>query len=160
MHIESLRPPDGKLGFLTLLSFVLVSGGCSSVSEDEVARKVSPSGQLVAILTEVDAGATAGFGYKVYIEAPNLGSSRKLVAHVYDARRNDQAYGLDLKWLSSDRLSIEFYKARWIDFLLFHAETQGQKVSIEVLYNRTNNSAPSGGMLYNLEKLKEGAGSK
>jgi hypothetical protein len=85
--------------------------GC--VSNDEVARVSSPSGDVDAIVMEDNGGATTSFGYTVLV-AP-VGSSHvrgTRVASFYGATRSERAYGVNARWVSDEVLRIEYLNAQ------------------------------------------------
>jgi hypothetical protein len=88
----------------TALALVMLATGCKrTVSHDEVARTWSPNGQVAAILFEENGGATTSFGYEVELGSKN-GSGQKLVAQLYGAQRNEDAYGANLRWKTTTLL--------------------------------------------------------
>jgi hypothetical protein len=127
--------------------------GRALVSEDEVARKTSPNGDIDAVLTETNGGATTSFGYLVYLvprgaSAPH-DSGR--VAMIDGGTRNDQAWGVNLKWLSPDLLSVEYLSARYTDLPQSTVPVGGRDIGILLISGVNDPEAPPGGMLYNLK---------
>ena len=74
-------------------------------SKDEVARVVSPSGKVDAVLLETNGGATTSFGYEVYVVERGAEPIGEPAVFLYGAIRNQSAYGVNLKW-ESQKLSI------------------------------------------------------
>jgi hypothetical protein len=137
-----------------LLMAWLLSGLVGEPSKDEVARVVSPSGNIDAVLFETNGGATTSFGYEVYVVAHGAQPSGSPVVSLYGAVRNQHAYGANLSWSSSDSLDIEYLSAKSAK-----VNTQSQPVGTQVVHvalreGTTDNAAPSGGMLYNLRRRK------
>ncbi|HRF59979.1 MAG TPA: hypothetical protein PLH94_08710 [Fimbriimonadaceae bacterium] len=119
-------------------------------SEDEVARVVSPSGKIDAVLFEINGGATTSFGYEIYVVEHGAKPSGSPAVALYGAVRNEHAYGANLIWLSPDSLSVEYLRAKSAKV---HAHTQSigsQTIHIALREGAIDNAAPPGGMLYNL----------
>jgi hypothetical protein len=101
------------LRLLAFCSLVAVFTGCGLVSSDEVARVRSPTGRLEAVVIETNGGATTSFGYEVYIVPAGSGTWRgREVASFYGAARNDNAYGVNVRWVTVNSLAIEYLQAR------------------------------------------------
>ena len=84
-----------------LLMAWLFSGLVGEPSKDEVARVVSPSGNIDAVLFETNGGATISFGYEVYVVEHGTQPSGSPVVLLYGAARNQHAYGANLSWPSN-----------------------------------------------------------
>ncbi len=149
----------------TLLALLLVIGitsSCFSIvgdaSFDEVTRKTSPDGRVDAILVETNGGATTSFGYLVFVVPNGVKLTKRddkyIVASLYGAARNEQAYGANLSWPSKDRLRIEYLSTRSADLLEPRINFSGYDVGVELIGGVEDRSAPPGGMLQNLEKQK------
>jgi hypothetical protein len=123
-------------------------------STDVVARVVSPNGDLQAVLVEVNGGATTSFGYEVSIVP--IGSDRPGLpaATLYGAVRNDQAYGVNLRWVSGSQLNVEFKQARDAKLEQPALTVSGRRVAVALQSGITDPNAPPGGMLYNLQGSK------
>lgn len=135
---------------LLLIALSLVFSGCDMASRDEVQRAQSPDGSVDAILYETNGGATTSFGYEV--ELLGKGSHRgERVATLYGATRNQNAYGVNLRWSGNGELRIEYLSA--IDARVFHPtmETAGRTIRVVLKSGVEDRSAPSGGMYYNLQ---------
>lgn len=144
-----------KVIFLTtLLSFLVLSTGCSLyTSEDEVARVLSPSGKVEAVLVETNGGATTSFGYRIFLVTKGQKWNKGVeVAFLYGAGRNDRAYGVNLKWSTAENLRVEYFKAKQADLLKKLVEIADQNITIELQDGIKDENAPAGGMLYNLQK--------
>lgn len=109
----------------------------------------SPDGALEAVVNETNGGATTSFGYEVGIR--EKGSRAEVsAATLYDATRNPDAYGVNVRWLDNRTLHIEYFHAkdqfseRWIPL---HGG-----VSIQMQGGVLDPKAPAGGMLFNLQK--------
>ena len=128
----------------------LFSGLLGEPSKDEVARVVSPSGNIDAVLFETNGGATTSFGCEVYVVEHGAKPSGSPAVSLYGAIRNQQAYGANLSWSSSDSLSVEYLSAKSAR-VNAHTQSVGmQAIDVALREGTADNSAPPGGMLYNL----------
>ena len=142
---------------LTLVSFLgLFIAGCldlGSPSRDEVARVASPSGQAEAVLIERNGGATTSFGYQVYLVRRGQQFQKgQQVATLYGAFRNDNAYGVNLRWRDEQTLALEFLGTRSLDISRPVVRIGNNEVRITSHGGVSDPSAPAGGMLYNLSR--------
>src|SRR5574343_1223152 len=113
MHPKKVLLVAGALLALILLAFFLVAYAAFSPSRDEVLRVRSPSGEMEAVVFEINGGATTSFAYEVDIEDSRLIGMTRKVAYAYGAiRNNKRAYGVNTRWVSDEELHIEFYSAR------------------------------------------------
>jgi hypothetical protein len=145
MSITRLSPA------LLLLSACL----SSSVSRDEVARVTSPSQRTDAVLIESNGGATTPFAYFIYLvpkgaPVPVRGEVARLIA----ATRNDQAWGVNLRWDGSAQLLIEYRDARDAQFLRDNVLVGTDSIRIALKDGVVDRSAPPGGMLYNIRNAR------
>lgn len=132
---------------LVLLSALLLS---ACAGHDEVARVTSPNGAVDAVLVESDAGATTGFWYDIYLVPRGKPWSRaRSAAWLYDARRSEQAYGVNLVWTEADTLEAQFSQAAQTRLHQPVATVAGHRVRVVLRPGFTDSSAPPGGMLYN-----------
>jgi hypothetical protein len=118
-------------------------------SRDEVVRSVSPDGQVVATVTEINGGATTSFAYEVDISRPGATFGADEVATFYGAARSPTAYGVDLRWLSATDLKIEYWDARSANLKRPTFRVGGHDVQVELVPRTLNAAAPDGGMLFN-----------
>ena len=81
-------------------------------SHDEVFRVVSPDGKVIATLVEVNGGAITSMGYEVNLIRSDKPSSNVQVARLYDAVRNESAYGVNLQWESASEISVQYLSAK------------------------------------------------
>ena len=139
-----------RIATALLLGLNLASAGC--IGRDEVARATSPSGKVDAVLVETNGGATTSFGYEIYV-VPARGSTwlHKRVAFLYAAARNEQAYGVNLRWARPSDLAIEYLEARQENLALPNIDVAGEQVRVSLRSGVNDLKAPPGGMLYNLE---------
>jgi hypothetical protein len=158
-----LQGPFGPLIFgsgMALLIFgpIIVLVGLSfrdfgEWSFDEVARVPHPQANVDAVLVETNGGATTSFGYEVFLLPRGQTPKRSghPVATLYGAGRNEHAYGVNLRWVSTDTLAVEYLDAQHVNWLNGSVIVGGREVNIVLKPGVTDPSAPPGGMLYNLQ---------
>ena len=130
---------------------VLATVSCGLVSRDEVARLPSPDGRVEAVLIETNGGATTSFGYEVRVLEKN-GDGGFEVATLYGALRSENAYGVNLKWGSNTELLIEYLRAKDARLKISTVRSAGRDIRVSLHSGITDSNAPTGGMLYNLER--------
>jgi hypothetical protein len=122
-------------------------------SFDEVARVSHPQANVDAVLVETNGGATTSFGYEVFVlprgKCPER--SGNPVAYLYGAGRNEHAYGVNLRWDSSDTLSVEYLDARHINWVNGSVIVNGREIRVVLKSGVNDPSAPGGSMLWNLQ---------
>ena len=124
-----------------------------TVSRDEVVRLPSPGGKIDAIVVETNGGATTSFGYEVHIVPHGSKPGRySKAASLYGAVRNSSAYGVNLLWLSRDRLAVQYDTAKLSKLNRANFEIDGDRVSVELHSGKPDPDSPAGGMEYNLNK--------
>jgi hypothetical protein len=140
------------LRFIVLSSILFLASciGCKTVSREEVTSVKSPDGRVEAALYETNGGATSSFEYEV--ELRQAGRRGLQVASIYGAVRNENAYGLNMKWNGNDELDIEYLRAKAPPNIQSTTNIDGRNVRVIVKDGITDPSAPSGGMLYNLKR--------
>lgn len=146
-----------RFRMLLLFAALAVSTSCLDfeASFDEVARVTNPTGKFDAVLAETNGGATTSFGYEVFIVGKGKGINRgKGVATFYAAGRNEHAYGVNLKWVRSHSLMIQYLDAEDANLQLREMAINNELISISLCSGISDSDAPPGGMLYNLEKKK------
>jgi hypothetical protein len=74
------------------------------------------------------------------------------VATLYGAIRNQQAYGVNLRWLSNSELGIQYLKAKQARIVNSSPAIGAKELQIILQSGIADPSAPPGGMLYNLRK--------
>lgn len=138
----------GLISVMVLLLFILFSA-----SRDEVSRVPSLDNGRDAVLVETNGGATTSFGYEVYI-VPRGRSWRwyRRSAFLYGAYRNDNAYGVNLRWESPQLLVAEFLGAKQADVEQSSTTVAGSPIQLRLRGGITDPTAPPGGMLYNLTR--------
>ena len=122
---------------------------CSCSSRHEVLRLTSPDGSTDAVVYKTDCGAPCSFGYEIRL-ARRGGDSAEKVASLAGAMRSERAWGVDLKWLDADSLSIEYLRADYANLVKPAAEIDGHSIKISLRPGVDDAKAPSGGMLNNL----------
>jgi hypothetical protein len=143
------------------LALIVLTAACDSStdsfmfgppSRDEVARATSPGGDVDAVLFESNGGATTSFGYQVSL-VPKGEPAEKAAeaAALYAAVRSKSAYGVNLHWASPSLLWIEYESSRGAKVKQPTVFVAGREVTVELYGGVTDPSAPSGGMLYNLQ---------
>jgi hypothetical protein len=112
------------------------------------------------VLDENGCGATTSFGYVVALRpAASSVADGVRVASAYGAVRNDQAYGMNLVWIDENTLEIQYWKARWATLENPDASVGGGTITTRMKADVRDESAPAGGMLYNIER-RSAAGSQ
>lgn len=147
------------LGFTLICGLgmsALMCGFSMMVSRDDVAVIVSPDKRFRAILVETNGGATTSFGYIVCIEPIGFLTSRHQVANLYGAGRSEQAYGANLVWAGARTLRIEYLDARIAELDDPDPVIAGERFSVQLKSGVNDESAPPGGMLYNLQGRPHG----
>jgi hypothetical protein len=135
---------------------VLIAAGClfSRPSRDEVARVRSPSGDIEGLVVETNGGATVSFGYEVHmVQTGRPMSSGPRVALLYGARRNANAFGVNLKWIGPNSLAIEYLEAKSVRIEDASPSIAGRLFKVALVAGINDPIAPAGGMLYNLKKV-------
>ena len=140
--------------FLVVTCWILVTltGG---VSQAEVSRIPAPDGILDAVVLETNGGATTSFGYLVYITPRGASVKRgQMVARLYGASLNGSAYGVNLRWLSSEALAVEYFTAESASLEKTTADLRGKTVRVSLRELVLDTNAPAGGMLFNLQQRR------
>lgn len=119
-------------------------------SRDEVARLQSPDREATAVLYEVNGGATTSFGYEVVLVRGQAAENEIELASLYGAARNDSAAGVNLKWVSPTALHIEYLEAKSAKLRHSTVKLNNGEIRVALRPGVRDDSAPSGGMLYNL----------
>lgn len=152
MHLKKILMMAGTPRALILIFLFLVAYTAFSPSRDEVLRVRSPSGEMEAVVFEVNGGATTSFAYEVAIEDSRLIGITRKVAYTYGAIRNNKgAYGVIPRWVSEEELHIEFYSSGYDEIFSPYQRLFANPVRVEMKLNINDLSAPAGGMLRNLK---------
>lgn len=125
-------------------------GGNPAYSSDlEVARVLSPDARLEAVLTETNPNATTSFVYRIWV-VPRGGAWQALpaAAELYGATRNDNAYGVNLRWHDRRTVLAEYLKAYDVRpaGLIAPATAGGREVRVYLRPGTADPSAPAGSM--------------
>lgn len=120
-------------------------------SHDVVLTKTTPDGRYVAELIEENGGATTSFGYEVRIRAAASHRGGDWVVYGYGTLRNKGAYGMNMSWVSNDELLVSYYTTRELNTLDEPLTLDGRTFKVTVRGGVEDKTAPSGGMLWNLE---------
>jgi hypothetical protein len=143
---------------LPALLAAIVTGCGDFASHDEVARVRSPDGKIDAVLVESNGGATTSLWYDVHVvEAGASYRSESSVAHLYGAGRNESAFGVNLVWLNSAQVEVQFLSAQTSSVSPMPIRLAGVEVSVSLRPGIVDAKAPPGGMLYNLERPQHGS---
>lgn len=150
MRLKKAQVIVGALFAFILAFLLLIAYAAFSPSRDEVLRITSPSGEMEAVVFEVNGGATTSFAYEVDIEDSRLIGITRTVAYTYGAIRNNKgAYGVTPRWVSDEELHIELYSSRHDEIFSPYQRLFGNPVRIEMKLNINDLTAPAGGMLQN-----------
>lgn len=138
-----------------LLLLTLLTGCSVPFRSGEVARVVSPSGRVDAIVIEANTGRASASSYDVFLVPSGEGHLRGLhVASLYSATRSPTSYGVNLKWEGAAQLTIEYLKASAAKVLEERATIEGEQVQVRLRDGVEDAQAPSGIMLDNLHKKR------
>ena len=115
----------------------------------EVTRVTSPDGKVDAFVSETDCGATCSFLYEIWL-APKGSRDGERVATLDGATRSEQAWGVNLKWLDANTLSVEYLKADEVTLEKPTLKIAADNIKTSLHGGVTDSRAPAGGMEYNL----------
>ena len=104
-------------------------------------------------MVAIDGGATTSIRYEVFL-AP-VGQKiygARPVADLYGASRSKQAYGVNLRWISDQALSVEYFEARTAKVAESSVRVAGRDVWVALSPGVLDAAAPEGGMPYNLPR--------
>ncbi len=132
-----------------LTIFIIFLSACSNA--DDVARLPSPSGKVEAILTEKNSGAATSFLYNVYLVSVTVPEKKIHIAQIHGATRSENSYGINLIWLSENRLELQYYEAKAVKYIKDEIVVDNITYNITSKSGAIDKSAPPGGMLYNLK---------
>ncbi len=136
-----------------LTSCALVPVALFSIfGQSEVVRVPSPNGRVDAVLVETNGGATTSFGYRVILTRHDWHwRTGRETASLYGAVRSENAYGANLEWQDENSLSVLYLRARRATEREHPTTIAGRTVTTTLRAGVSDPTAPSGGMLYNLE---------
>jgi len=95
------------------LVLICLTGCDAMISHREVSRTLSPSGQIEAIVDEVNGGATSSFAYSIYLVAKG---SDKLPPSDHAVFRADHVEKLKVSWINPRLMEITYHRARIFQF--------------------------------------------
>ena len=134
-----------------LAAAIIFSTGCAGPKWDEVARAPSPNGKIDAVLLETSGGATTTYQYAVRLVKKDGGVSESIsTATLVGAARNEQAYGVNLRWESSTVLKVEYQSAISSSTSQTPLIVNGIRVTVVLHPGVVDPNAPPGGMYFNL----------
>jgi hypothetical protein len=134
-------------GLLALL-FGVGLFGCRSVSRDEVLRVASPDDETDAIVYETDCGAVCSYGYEVWVSPKGHGEGEE-VARFDAALRSKQAWGVTIKWVNAETISVEYLRADSAKLLKKSVATNNRTIEVSLHEGVEDPRAPSGSMRSN-----------
>jgi hypothetical protein len=102
-----------------------------------------------ALLFETNCGAPCSFGYEDRLVAKG-GHDGEEVAYLEGATRNAQAWGVNLKWVAADRLSVDYLRAEHERLLKQTVGVGGRHIQISLRSGVSDPLALAGGMLNHL----------
>jgi hypothetical protein len=141
-----------KLTILSLFAAVLLAlvlrVDHQKQTRDEVARVELPDGSASALVYELTGDAKSPFDYEVDVAADG---KTQVAAYIAGAKRNDRAYGVDLRWLSNSDLSVEYLTAQNASAPVSQIVVGGSAVRVSLHPGVRNDKALPGGMLFNLQ---------
>jgi hypothetical protein len=141
-----------------LIAVLIVLGSlpaCSLSSRDEVARLACPDKHVEAVLIETNGGAITSFGYEIHVVEKGRREGEQ-VAWLYGALRSANAYGANLKWIGDNELVIQYLEARQDTLERAAVNVAGRTIKVSLRRGVDDPTAPGGGMLYNLERMRRG----
>jgi hypothetical protein len=122
-------------------------------TESEVARVANPTGDVEAVVVETNGGATTSFGYEIHVVPPGKrAGSASLVAVIYGATRNENAYGVDLVWATPTLVTVRYLDAKNERLITPEIRVGGRAIWVVLEAGFENPAAPGAGMLYNLPR--------
>lgn len=135
-----------QMNYWLATAFVILTA-CNPAERDEVARVASPDGALDGVVVETNSGATASFGYEVHIVRHGAATDENdEKAFLYGARRNEHAYGVNLRWLSPRALQVEYESAISAQVPSPSWNVGGMRGTIRLQPGISDRSAPAGSM--------------
>jgi hypothetical protein len=128
---------------------VVLAGGCVDKG-DEVVRIASPDGRHEAVVVERGAGATTSYWYDVCVVAVGEGCTSPMVsATLYDASRNSSAFGVNVRWVNSFQVVVEYATAANVQRKVPEGMPRDE-VRVELRNGVVDANAPPGSMLREL----------
>jgi hypothetical protein len=91
-------------------------------------------------------------GYEVNLSRSDMPSSGAQVARLYDAVRNEAAYGVNLRWESASELSLQYLSAKSAMVTMPLWRSGDSTVHVVLRAGIRDSTAPPGGMLHNIKQ--------
>jgi hypothetical protein len=121
------------------------------LSREEVSRATAPGGAIDAVVVETNTGASGAFGYEVHVVTTGTPAREDAhVARLYAAVRSDSAYGVNVRWLNTDELRIQYLRADNATVRESLTVVASRRIRIALDSGVTDLLARRGGMLWNL----------
>jgi len=133
---------------LLILGLGVVFLICGCESRDEVLRVTSPDGRVDALVFEENCGVPCSFAYEVELVAKGDRGGEE-AALLEGAVRGQNAWGVNLNWIDSNKLSVEYLRAENAKLLKQTVRIGGRNVTVSLHSGVIDPAAPAGGMLYN-----------
>ena len=131
---------------------VLLLSSCR-IQSDEVARTASPSGAVDAVVLELNGGATTSYLYEVCLVPHGVAcKDADTVVSLYGAGRSEIAYGINIRWVDSLHLNVEYMNAKRVTLRRSSAVVAGGTILVSLKSGVVDPAAPAGGMYYNLHR--------
>lgn len=124
-------------------------------TRDVVARVASPDVSVVAVVYELSGDAKSSFNYQIEVVADG---QVQRVAELSGAMRNDRAFGVNPVWVNKDELSIQYLTAQGQNLVANEVTVGGHHVRVTLQGGVRDDTAPAGGMLFNLQQSREPSG--
>ena len=120
---------------------------CGIPQPMEAARSTSPDGQLDAVVLEGGVDATTSFGYTVCVVKMGARCSESdVVAKLYNASRNAEAFGVDAVWQSPSILHVQYLDAKQAE-VLHPSQPVAKPVQVVLKSGVSNPNAAPGAMV-------------
>lgn len=121
-----------------------------AADRDEVTSLTSPDGATRVILFETNGGATTAYGYQIELQpAFQVGDEVVAAGELYGAARSQCSWGVNIHWLSSTELAVEFMVAHRTT-IPAKVKVGDKTVTIMQRSGVSDKAAPCGGMLANI----------
>jgi hypothetical protein len=120
---------------------------CSAPERIEAVRSTSPDGQRDAVVFEGGEDATTSFSY--YVCVVPVGSrcgDGDVVAKLYDASRNPEAFGVDVVWQSPSTLRVQYLDAKKAE-VVYATQPLARGLRVALKSGVLNSNAAPGAMI-------------
>lgn len=134
-----------RVGLAICLGEVLVA--CKPPQPVEADRSTSPDGQRDAVVLEGGVDATSSFSYTVCLVTVGARCGEDdVVAKLYDASRNAEAFGVDAVWQSPSLLRVQYLSAKKAE-VLHPTQPLAKAVHVNLQSEVLNPNAAPGAMV-------------